>query len=88
MDKVDWTSLCLNPNSIHILENNLDKVCWSYLLTNPNAIHLLFGYDYESIKYKNQDISKQIIEYVFNPYRLIRVSSKYNLELDEYLDII
>ena len=40
-DKIDWNYLCLNPNAIYLLEQNLDKINWVYLLGNPNTIHLL-----------------------------------------------
>ena len=33
--------LSMNPNAIHILENNLDKVDWDELSINPNAIHII-----------------------------------------------
>ena len=33
--------LSMNPNAIHILENNLDKVDWRFLSDNPNAIHII-----------------------------------------------
>ena len=41
MDKIDWQWLSLNPNAIHLLEQNIDKVNWCELSRNPNAIHLL-----------------------------------------------
>jgi hypothetical protein len=31
----------LNPNAIHLLEENPDKINWDELSRNPNAIHLL-----------------------------------------------
>ena len=31
----------MNPNAIHLLENNPDKINWDRLSGNPNAIHLL-----------------------------------------------
>jgi hypothetical protein len=34
-------SLSLNPNAIHILEQNMNKVNWYLLSRNPNAIYLL-----------------------------------------------
>jgi hypothetical protein len=33
--------LSLNPNAIHLLEQNVDKINWNTLSENPNAIHLL-----------------------------------------------
>ena len=40
-NKIGWDWLSLNPNAIHILEQNLDKINWDCLSFNPNAIHLL-----------------------------------------------
>ena len=41
MEKIDWRWFCLNPNAIHLLEQNPDKIHWYFLSENPNAIHLL-----------------------------------------------
>ena len=40
-DRVSFGFLSLNPNAIHLLEQNLDEVDWYYLSGNPNAIHIL-----------------------------------------------
>ena len=39
--KAFWNKLSLNPNAIHILEQNLDKVDWISLSRNSNAISML-----------------------------------------------
>ena len=39
--KIDWRELSLNPNAIHLLEQNLNKINWGHLSKNPNAINLL-----------------------------------------------
>ena len=36
-----WECLSINPNAIHLLEQNQDKIDWNNLSKNPNAIHLL-----------------------------------------------
>jgi len=41
LDKLNWDYLSLNPNAIHLLEQNMDKIDWVVLSENPNAIHLL-----------------------------------------------
>ena len=41
LDKIDWDWLSLNPNAMHLLEQNQDKINWYYLSKNPNAVHLL-----------------------------------------------
>ena len=40
-DKIDWTTLSMNPNATSLLERNLDKVDWSGLCKNPNAIPII-----------------------------------------------
>jgi len=40
-DKLNWMWLSLNPNAIHLLEQNPDKIDWIHLSENPNAIHIL-----------------------------------------------
>ena len=40
-DKLNWDSLCLNPNAIDLLLKNKDKINWDKLSANPNAIDLL-----------------------------------------------
>lgn len=39
--RVDWFGLSMNPNAIHLLEQNPTKIEWFALSFNPNAIHLL-----------------------------------------------
>ena len=39
--KLEWDSVCLNPNAIDLLENNIDKINWSALCCNPNGINLI-----------------------------------------------
>ena len=41
IDKINWTSLSINPNAIQILKENQDKIHWGALSTNQNAITLL-----------------------------------------------
>lgn len=40
-EKIDWGSLSLNPEAIHLLQENPDKIHWRNLSENPAAIHLL-----------------------------------------------
>ena len=42
-DKISFSLLSsnINPNAIHLLEQNEDKIIWSVLSGNPNAIGLL-----------------------------------------------
>ena len=38
---LDWNSLSLNSNAIHLLEDNKDKINWYYLSMNKNAYNIL-----------------------------------------------
>jgi hypothetical protein len=49
--KLDWDSLCLNPNAVHYIEEwvygnantlyNINEFRWKYLCSNPNTLHLI-----------------------------------------------
>ena len=84
IDKIDWYWLSVNPNAIHLLEANMDKIDWYNLSMNPNAIHLLSKLDYE--KMKNHEFNQELIAYVMNPYRLTRMSKKYDISFEELLE--
>lgn len=39
---IDWDSLGMNENAIHLIERNLDKIeNWFPISVNPHAIHIL-----------------------------------------------
>ena len=41
IDKIDWKYLSINPNAIHLLEQNPEKINWDKLSSNINAVDLL-----------------------------------------------
>jgi hypothetical protein len=89
LDKVDWDILSSNPNAIHILEKNLVKVNWNWLSYNPNAIIPLFSkLDYQEMKIKIKDFSRELAEHVFHPDRLIRICERNDLELCDLLEML
>ena len=88
LDEVYWERLSCNPNAIPILKNNLDKVDWDNLSRNPNALSLLFETDYLAMKNQMQPFAEELTKYVFNPPRVIRTSAKYEMDLDDYLEIL
>jgi hypothetical protein len=53
--------LSKNPNTFHLLEQNLDKVHWGWLSENPNAIHLLEQNQYR-INWSRLSINPSIFE--------------------------
>jgi len=65
----------------------LDKVKWYELSRNKNALHLLCKLDYSKMKQSIQPLKKEIVEKVFNPTRLFKISEKYNIDFDELVEI-
>ena len=62
IDKLDWNNLSLNPNAIHLLEQNPDKINWYHLSLNPNAIHLL-EQNQDKIDWEDLSINPSIFTY-------------------------
>ena len=89
LDKVDWRDLSKNSNAIPILEKNLDKVNWSWLSSNPNMVHLFAKLDTVSMREKCKYLlAEELIQYVFHPGRLIRMSEQNKIEFSDYLDLL
>ena len=88
LDKVNWRQLSSNPTAIHILENNLDKVYWYMLSSNLNAHLLLSKLDYQEMKLNTKDFSRELVEYVFYPERLMRICERNDLELGDLVDLL
>jgi Ca2+-binding EF-hand superfamily protein len=63
----------------------MDKIYWIWLSMNPNAIHLFGSLDFEKTKEANEAFRMELIERVFDPDRLGRISKG---SLREYLEII
>jgi len=83
---LDWDILSYNHAAVHLLEKNLDKVCPNALSGNSNATHLLFSLDYEKMKENNRDFFEELVENVFNPQRIERLSSLYKFEFSDYME--
>ena len=87
-DKINWRRLSSNPNAIYLLEKNPDKINWDRLPINPNAFHLLASLNHKKMKEQCKPFSEELVSYVFNPTRVIRIADAFKLELDEYLDLL
>jgi hypothetical protein len=87
-DKINWIELSRNPNAIHLLEQNPDKIDWFYLSQNPNAIHLLAPLNHTKMKEQCKPFYEELVSYVFNPVRVMRIADAFGLDLDEYLELI
>jgi hypothetical protein len=48
---------------------------------------LLCKLDYSKMKHQIQPLKKELVEKVFNPDRLCKISEKYNIDFDELVEI-
>ena len=84
-EHIDWKSLSQNPAAVHLLEP--DKIAWSELSSNPKAMHLLFHLDTERMKQENATFTEELMAYVFEPARLMRLSGQYEVDFRDYLQM-
>jgi hypothetical protein len=73
---------------LRLLEANPTKIIWSQLLSNPSAIHLFTKLNYSKMRDCWEPFCKEVVEYVLNPLRLTRMASLFDLDLEEYLELI
>jgi hypothetical protein len=88
MNKVVWDVLSANPNAVHILEQNMDKVCWLNLSLNPNAIRMLAKLDTNAMREKCKTFAEELAKAVFNPMRAQKMADLYEMDMDEYLELL
>ena len=50
----------MNPNAIHILENNIDKINWNILSSNPS----IFQIDYDAMRENRHRMLEEIAKIV------------------------
>jgi hypothetical protein len=84
VDKINWYELSINPNAIHLLEQNVDKIDWKRLSPNPNAIHLLAPLNYEQMRSDNREFFQELVQFVCHPNWQMKCASRFNMDLDEY----
>ena len=76
-------------NSLLFLTNFYGIEMQHYLLRNINSpIAIKKILDLEADNFLGVKIFKDLIEYCFKPQRLLRICSTYNVELDDYIDIV
>lgn len=76
LDKVDLSWLSENPTAIDILRDNLDKANWHVLSANPAVIDILRKYHYKKMKENMLDLHQELVEYVYEPERLVRIARR------------
>ena len=85
-EHIVWEQLSCNPGALHLLEKHPDKINWNQLSANPKANHLLFKLDYTQMR--ENDLREELMSYIFQPDRLMRLSRQFNLDLKTYLSFI
>ena len=86
--KIFWKMISRNESAIDFIEKNLDKVDWDFLTLNKNAIHLLCPLNHQKMKEQCKPFYEELVAYVFNPSRVIKMANVFNLDLDDYLELI
>ena len=87
LEHIDWDCLSRNSGAIHLLEQCPEKIDWEFLSFNKNAMHLLFRLDYSRMKQENDVFKEELMAYVFEPGRLMRLSQQYEVDFRNYLSM-
>ena len=86
-EHIHWARLSRNAGAIHLLEQHPEKIDWDFLSFNTNAMHLLFRLDHPRMREDNESFREELMAYVFEPERLIRLSEQYSIDLRTYLQM-
>jgi hypothetical protein len=55
---------------------------------NPNAVHLLFPLDHKKMLENMKEFCEELVKAVFNPIRAQRMADLYDMDMDEYLELL
>jgi len=87
-EHIHWDRLSRNPGAIHLLEQHPENINWDFLSFNKNAMHLLFRLDHPRMKQDNEAFRLELMAYVFEPCRLMRLSEHYSIDFRNYLQLL
>ena len=79
-NNIYWYILSKNKNAIKLLEKNQDKINWNWLIENPS----IFKLDYKQMVKNFKQIAEEILEKVYNPDRIKRLSLIYNFKFQDW----
>jgi preprotein translocase subunit SecY len=64
IEKINWNCICLKPNAIHLLQQNLTKLIGIIYLANQ----ILFTYNYSELKRRMKEtIAEDLMKNRFHP---------------------
>lgn len=86
-EHIHWARLSRNAGAIHLLEQHPEKIDWDFLSFNTNAMHLFFRLDYSRMSQDNEAFKEELMAYVFDPDRLMRLSKSVSIDLRTYLSL-
>jgi hypothetical protein len=86
-EHIDWVRLSLNAGAIHLLEQYPEKIDWGFLSANRNGSHLLFRLDHVRMRENNEAFKEELLDYVFEPCRLMRLSRHFGIDFRNYLQV-
>jgi hypothetical protein len=86
-EHIHWARLSRNAGAIHLLERYPEKIDWNFLSLNKNAMRMLFRLDYPQMRQNNESFREELMAYVFDPCRLMRLSEQYLVDFRTYLQM-
>jgi hypothetical protein len=66
----------------------LNKVDWYFLSENPNSILMLAKLDTNAMRENCKTFAEELAKAVFNPVRAKRMANLYELNLDQYFELL
>lgn len=92
MDKMSRRELCKNPCpkviellDTYVFEEPMEKFS---LRCNPNAVHLFMPLNLEKMREKCKPFAEELFRYVLHPARLMRLADMFEMEMEDYVDLI
>lgn len=72
IDKVNWESICINPNkgAINLLLEYPDRINWSYALSRINVFETTAEYNYEGIRAARRDLHEEFHAWAGHPSKM------------------
>jgi hypothetical protein len=88
LDNVYWYWLSQIPDAIHFLEQHLNDVDWYALYSNSNAVHLFTELNTNVMRENCKTFAEELAKSVFNPVRAKRMANLYELDMDQYFELL
>jgi hypothetical protein len=87
-DDLLYLSMNRSEDAIELIKEKIKHVCPYHIGTNPNVLKIVGKLDYDAMKTKCQPFAQELVTYVLNPTRLLRLCDTYGLDLEEYMELL